>query len=74
MGSNPTVSAMIISCPTCSGRVELNSTPVRGNASDGSEAWVCTRCPAIVCVDCYHEHVAKKHPDMVQEIKKRKKK
>lgn len=65
---------MIIPCPSCQQKVELKSAPVRGNASDGSEAWVCLKCHAVVCVDCYHEHSRKQHPEMAKEIKKPKKK
>lgn len=64
---------MIIKCPSCGHDVEVRSAPIRGHANDGSEAWVCLRCPAIVCVCCYHEHGAKKHREMTQEIKKPKK-
>lgn len=64
---------MIIPCPSCGSRVELNSPPVRGPANDGSEAWTCLRCPAVVCVDCYHEHTRKQHPDALGEIRKPKK-
>jgi hypothetical protein len=65
---------MNIPCPTCGSQVELNSSPIRGPANDGSEAWVCLKCPAIVCVDCYHGHVRKQHLEMLGEIKKPKKK
>lgn len=65
---------MKFACPTCGSEVELRSAPIRGNASDGSDAWVCLKCAAIVCIDCYHGHVQKKHPDMAGEIKKPKKK
>ena len=65
---------MQISCPTCKNTVNLMTSPVRGNSNDGSEAWVCLRCDAIVCVDCYHQHSRDKHPEMTKEIKKPKKK
>jgi len=64
---------MIIPCPNCREEVELKSAPIRGHASDGSDAWVCLKCPAIICVECYHDHGVKKHPEIVKEIKKRKK-
>lgn len=64
---------MVINCPTCQNPVELKSAPVRGHANDGSEAWICLKCPAIVCIDCYHGHVQKQHPEMTSEIKKPKK-
>lgn len=65
---------MIIPCPNCASQVELRSAPVRGNAGDGSDAWVCLYCAQIVCVDCYHGHVQQRHPDRAGEIKKPKKK
>lgn len=65
---------MKIACPTCDSQVELKGAPVRGNANDGSEAWVCLKCPAVVCIDCYHEHSRKQHPETMNEIKKPKKK
>lgn len=65
---------MKIPCPTCGSEVELKSQPIRGPAGDGSDAWVCLKCPAIVCIDCYHQHSQQKHPEMKQEQKKPKKK
>lgn len=64
---------MQIPCPSCREPVELKSAPIRGHSSDGSDAWVCLKCASIVCIDCYHEHTRKQHPEAVQEIKKRKK-
>ena len=33
---------------------------------DNSEAWVCLKCPVVVCVWCYHDHTAKDHPQAYQ--------
>lgn len=44
---------------------------MRGNAADGSDAWVCLRCPAIVCVDCYMNHTEKAHPECYDILQKR---
>jgi hypothetical protein len=70
---------MQISCPTCNASIEQNSSPVRGPTNDGSDAWVCLKCPAVVCVWCYHEHTAAKHPEAyhkkpTEDGKKRRKK
>lgn len=65
---------MQIACPTCQTQVNLRSSPKRGNSNDGSEAWICLKCAAIVCVDCYHVHARNKHPEMMGQIKKSKKK
>ena len=61
---------MQISCPNCSEPIEQNSAPVRGPVHDGSEAWVCLKCPTVVCVGCYHTHTAKEHPEAYQPHKR----
>lgn len=73
---------MNINCPNCNRVVEQNSPPIRGPAGDGSEAWLCLKCPAVVCsfpimktgdepsVPCYIEHAMKAHPEMYQPVKK----
>jgi hypothetical protein len=60
---------MIITCPSCSNPIEQNSPPVRGPVSDGSEAWVCLKCPAVICVACYPQHTDKAHPEMYRPKK-----
>lgn len=52
---------MFIKCPNCTSEVKLMSVPKRGPANDGSDAWVCLKCPQIICIDCYYEHTQKKH-------------
>ena len=49
------------------------SAPVRGNSNDGTDAWVCRFCTEVICVDCYHDHTVKKHPNVVAHRKKTKK-
>lgn len=60
---------MIIECPGCMSRVDVNDVPTRASYRD--EAWMCLACPAIVCLDCYGTHTKAKHPMM--GVKKRKK-
>lgn len=43
------------SCPSCQGLVFQYDPPVRGHAT-ANNAWLCARCPAIVCMWCYHVH------------------
>jgi len=57
----------MIPCPNCGEKVVQVSAPQRGPANDSSEMWLCLKCPATVCVHCYHEHTAQEHPDMYQE-------
>jgi hypothetical protein len=55
--------------------VEQNSPPIRGPANDGSELWLCMKCPAVICshpimlggdasVPCYVDHIEKVHPEL----------
>ena len=53
---------MQINCPTCSELVEQHRAPKRGDSGAG-DAWVCLRCPAIICVACYTLHTQKAHPE-----------
>jgi len=62
---------MQVACPTCSKEVELNGPPVRGPDQRGNKAWECMKCPAIVCVHCYHVHNKKEHPKLYEPIKKK---
>jgi hypothetical protein len=59
-----------VPCPSCNVVVEQASPPVRGPANDGSEMWLCLKCPAAVCVWCYHGHTAKEHPEAYEPRKK----
>ena len=58
---------MTVPCPNCGEQVEQHSAPKRGPAMDGSEMWLCLKCPAIVCVWCYHVHTGEAHPDSYSE-------
>ncbi len=60
---------MIINCPNCSAVCEQNSAPVRGPVSDGSEIWVCLKCPAQVCTSCWHNHTIAAHPEWLKAKK-----
>jgi hypothetical protein len=66
---------MQVPCPHCKRLVNQFSDPIRGPAGDGSELWVCLKCPMIVCshpimkgefdsTPCYIEHMSKAHPEM----------
>jgi hypothetical protein len=46
---------MQIKCPSCCEQVEQHRPPSRGDANAG-DAWVCMRCPVVVCVACYTQH------------------
>ncbi len=59
---------MNISCPNCNQLVHQASAPKRGPSMDNSEAWVCLKCPAVVCVHCYHVHTAQEHPQAYQPL------
>lgn len=61
---------MLVNCPTCRSEVELTSEPVRGNSSDGSDAWICKWCKDVICIDCYHDHTKTKHSERLKKIKK----
>lgn len=50
--------AHLKSCPSCKRHVFQYSPAVRGEPSSNG-AWLCLRCPTIVCVWCYHEHTQK---------------
>ena len=58
---------MIVACPSCGEKVDQTSAPKRGPTMDGNEMWLCLRCPAVVCIHCYHDHGGKQHPDMYQK-------
>lgn len=62
-------------CPNCRHEVIANSAPVRGLSNDGTEIWLCLKCPVIVCgnpidlgngnsVPCYASHLEKAHPEV----------
>jgi hypothetical protein len=57
----------VINCPNCGEAVVQVSAPKRGPAMDSSEMWLCLKCPATVCIHCYHVHTDKEHPDMYQK-------
>ena len=57
---------MKIQCPNCGRDIEQSSPPKRGPSMDNSEAWVCLKCPVVVCVWCYHDHTGKDHPQAYQ--------
>lgn len=72
---------MNISCPNCNHAIEQNSPPMRGPATDGSEGWICLKCPAVVCgypirrgpeesTPCYMDHTMKHHPHLYEAVKK----
>jgi len=54
---------MYMKCPSCSSQVEQHERPSRDNPF-GGEAWVCQLCPAIICVNCYVNHITLKHPEL----------
>ena len=65
---------MNVPCPNCSRIVEQHSPPIRGPANDGSELWLCMKCPAVVCSHpvfsapevsepCYIKHTREAHPE-----------
>jgi len=62
---------MKISCPSC-GSEDISAETNNGTVS--GEAWTCLMCPAIICVDCYHEHTRARHSESLKEIRKKKKK
>jgi len=55
--------------------VELNGLPSH-HPEDGSEAWICFKCPAVICVWCYATHTEKEHMQVINASlqKKNKKK
>ena len=59
---------MAIPCPNCGEQVVQVSAPKRGPAMDSSEMWLCLKCPATMCVHCYHDHTAKEHPDSYKQL------
>lgn len=71
---------MMVPCPNCDRLVEQASVPIRGMANDGSDLWVCIKCPAVVCSHpivsgdssepCYSKHTREAH-STVYEPKKR---
>lgn len=61
---------MQIKCPTCSNVIIQNSHPIRGPCGDGSEAWLCFKCPAVICVYCYMQHTEKAHPEVYGLVKR----
>lgn len=67
-GSTPSPSAVNIHCPTCNQPIAMYSAPVKGK-DVGNEAWICLYCRDVVCVHCYHEHVEKKHQDILRQRK-----
>lgn len=60
---------MNINCPNCGHVVEQHRQPAKNDPGAG-EAWVCFKCPLIVCVNCYIQHNEKAHPE-VYDPKKR---
>lgn len=54
---------MQISCPNCGNLVEQRRPPSKNDAGAG-DAWVCWKCPSIVCVGCYVQHNAKAHGEV----------
>jgi hypothetical protein len=70
---------MQINCPNCNSSIEQNSEPVRGPSNDGSEAWLCLKCPTVICstpitkngelTQCYINHQATHHPELYEAKK-----
>lgn len=54
---------MLFNCTNCGSAVELHHAPSKGDPTSG-EAWVCMKCPEIVCTHCYVEHSTKHHPEL----------
>jgi len=54
---------MQINCPNCNAAVEQHRPPVR-NDPGGGEAWVCFKCPVVICICCYIDHNQKAHPEL----------
>lgn len=54
---------MQINCPNCSSAVQQHRPPVKNDPGAG-EAWVCFKCPEIICVCCYIQHNEKAHPEV----------
>lgn len=53
---------MQIKCPNCCAVVEQNRPPAKNDPGAG-EAWICFKCPAVICVACYMNHTEKAHPE-----------
>ncbi len=60
---------MMINCPNCVRPGEQHAPPVRGAVNVG-ELWACCKCPAVICVGCYVDHIQKAHPEVYQVHKR----
>lgn len=58
---------MLIKCPSCDHLVEVTTPPSRDDPHN--DAWVCFKCPAVVCAWCYVQHNEKQHPEVYQPTK-----
>lgn len=54
---------MQLNCPNCNSAVQQHRPPAK-NDPEAGEAWVCFRCPSVVCVCCYVSHNEGAHPEV----------